>query len=139
MQYQRNARVPRSLVTSLPSGRWTVDAEASKAQFAIRHLWGQVTIVGEFPAMGGELEIDRDGRVRGELRIDATSIATGNPLRHKHLQSAAWLAAEKHREITFIPDEMRPVDQRALRIDGMLTVAGHDEPLRLASNIRARD
>ncbi|HTP18027.1 MAG TPA: YceI family protein [Solirubrobacteraceae bacterium] len=123
----------------LPIGRWTVDPAASTAGFSVGHYWGLTTVAGEFTAIAGELEIDERGRASGQLRIDATSVTTGDALKDRYLRTTDWLPADEHREITFIPALVQPVDEEMLAIDGTLAVARHEIPLALTARVDRSD
>jgi polyisoprenoid-binding protein YceI len=82
--------------TALAAGEWALDPDNSRAEFAVKHFWGLVTVRGHFNEIAGELSIDPAGAVAGELRIDAASLDTGNKQRDKHLRSADFFGAEEH-------------------------------------------
>ncbi len=117
--------------TALAAGNWTLDPDNSRAEFAVKHFWGLITVRGHFNEIAGELSIDPAGAVAGELRIDAASVDTGNKQRDKHLRSADFFGAEKHPQVVFKPSAVRRVDGSGLEMAGRLTIAGHEEPLTL--------
>ena len=114
---------------ALPTGKWTLDPGDSRAEFAVKHFWGLVTVRGHFNEMAGELSIDPAGAVVGELRIDAASVDTGNKQRDKHLRSADFFGADEHPQVVFKPSAVRQVDGSGLEMDGQLAIAGHEEPV----------
>lgn len=118
--------------TALAVGEWTLDPDNSRAEFAVKHFWGLVTVRGHFNEIAGELSIDPAGTVAGELRIDAASVDTGNKQRDKHLRSADFFGAEEHPQVVFKPSAVRRVDGSRLEMAGRLTIAGHEEPLTLS-------
>jgi polyisoprenoid-binding protein YceI len=115
----------------LPAGEWTLDPDNSRAEFAVKHFWGLITVRGHFNAIEGELSIDPAGAVAGELRIDAASVDTGNKQRDKHLRSADFFGADEHPQVVYTPSAVRRVDGSGLEMDGRLAIAGHEEPLTL--------
>jgi polyisoprenoid-binding protein YceI len=116
---------------ALPTGRWILDPENSRAEFAVKHFWGLITVRGHFNGVAGELSIDPAGAVGGELRIDATTLDTGNARRDKHLRSADFFGVDEHPHVVFTPSAVRRPDDSALEMEGQLAIAGHDEPLTL--------
>jgi polyisoprenoid-binding protein YceI len=118
-------------VSGVPSGRWRLDPERSRAAFAVKHFWGLVTVRGKFNGVIGELAVDPAGSVEGQLRINAGTVDTANKRRDKHLRSADFFAADEHAEIVFTPTALRRVGDSALEMDGTLEIAGHDAPLTL--------
>ncbi len=116
---------------ALPAGRWILDPQNSRAEFAVKHFWGLATVHGHFDGVAGELSIDPSGAVAGELRIDATTVNTGNARRDKHLRSADFFGADEHPHVVFTPSAVRRADDSLLEMDGQLAIAGHDEPLGL--------
>jgi polyisoprenoid-binding protein YceI len=117
--------------TALPAGEWTLDPANSRAEFAVKHFWGLITVRGHFNKMAGELRIEPAGAVAGELRIDAASVDTGNKQRDKHLRSADFFGADEHPQVVFKPSAVRRVDGSGIEMAGRLTIAGHEEPLTL--------
>jgi polyisoprenoid-binding protein YceI len=115
----------------LPAGKWSLDPDNSSAEFAVKHFWGLVTVRGHFNKIEGELSIVPSGAVAGELRIDATSVDTGNNQRDKHLRSADFFGADEHPQVVFRPSAVRRLDGSGLEMDGRLSIAGHEEPLTL--------
>ncbi len=116
---------------ALPAGRWTLDPENSRAEFAVKHFWGLMTVRGHFNSVTGELSIDPAGKAAGELRIDATTVDTGNARRDKHLRSADFFGADEHPHVVFTPSAIRRGSDSVLEMEGRLAIAGHEEPLTL--------
>ncbi|MDQ6731076.1 MAG: YceI family protein [Actinomycetota bacterium] len=73
---------------SAAATRWRLDPAGSNAKFQVQHFWGLITVKGHFDRLDGWLEVDRGGRRRIELNIDATSVRTRNPMGDWHLRAA---------------------------------------------------
>jgi polyisoprenoid-binding protein YceI len=125
------AATPAGAATALAAGEWTLDRDNSRAEFAVKHFWGLITVRGHFNEIAGELSVDPAGAVAGELRIDAGSVDTGNKQRDKHLRSADFFGAQEHPEVVFRPSAVRRVDGSGLEMTGHLTIARHEEPVTL--------
>lgn len=117
------------------AGRWTLDAQASRAEFGVRHFWNAITVRGWFEQVEGEGTVGPDGTVTGQLVIGAGSLNTRNKQRDKHLRSADFFAADKH------PRVVLTVRQAALTADGRLTAegtleaAGTAEPVTVTADV----
>src|ERR1700727_380933 len=130
------AATPGGGAPALAAGKWTLDPDNSRAEFAVKHFWGLITARGHFNEIAGELSIDQAGAGAGELRMDAASVDTGNKQRDKHLRSADFFGAEEHPQVVFKPSAVRQVDGSGLEMAGRLTIAGHEEPLTLSLDAR---
>ena len=108
----------------LPSGRWTVDPAHSRAEFAVKHFWGLITVRGKLTELAGELAVDPSGGIDGSLRIKAASVDTGNRQRDKHLRSADFFGSDEHPEVVFTPSAVRKAGDSGYRMDGTLAIAG---------------
>jgi polyisoprenoid-binding protein YceI len=86
--------------SALPIGTWRVDPTAGELAFRARGMFGLATVKGTFSDYEGELTVDPDG-ARGELRISATTLNTGNARRDAHLRSADFFDVEHHPTVTF--------------------------------------
>jgi polyisoprenoid-binding protein YceI len=86
--------------TRIPAGTWTVDAGRTELGFAVRTLWGAMNVRGRFERFTGDLSVSPDG-ARGELRIDAASLDTGNRKRDEHLRSADFFDVQTSPDVTF--------------------------------------
>ena len=122
-----------------PSGRWTVDPGHSRAEFAVKHFWGLITVRGKLTELAGELAVDPSRGIDGSLRIKAASVDTGNRQRDKHLRSADFFGSDEHPEVVFTPSAVRKAGDSGYRMDGTLAIAGHTEPLTLDVRVEHGD
>jgi polyisoprenoid-binding protein YceI len=120
---------------ALDAGAWSVDAETSHARFTAATLGGLVKTPGCFRSLSGDLTIEHD-RAAGVLRIDASSIDTGNRLRDRHLRSRDFFGASKHPELRYELHTLTPLGPDTLRLDGQLTIAGTRTALPLDAELR---
>lgn len=63
----------------------------STAEFRVPNFWGLAKVKGHFDRIDGWLEIDDVGSRRLELKIDATTVNTGNHKRDEHLRQPTSL------------------------------------------------
>jgi polyisoprenoid-binding protein YceI len=68
-------------------GVWTVDPDRSEIGFAVKAMYGLLTVRGMFGAYDGTLTVRADSAA-GELAIDTDSLDTGNHKRDQHLRSS---------------------------------------------------
>jgi polyisoprenoid-binding protein YceI len=81
---------------------------------------------GHFKNVHGTLEFDpaNPKASRVEVRIDATTVWTGEPDRDGHLRSADFLDVERHPTITFLGDDVQVIGDHDFRVTGRLTLRG---------------
>lgn len=120
---------------TLDAGGWSVDAETSHARFTAATLAGLVKTPGHFRSLSGDLTIEQD-RATGVLRIDASSIDTGNRLRDHHLRRGDFFAVAKHPELRYELRTLTALGPDRLRLDGELTIAGTRTALPLDAELR---
>lgn len=116
-------------------GRWRLAAADSTAEFRVPHFWGLITVRGRFQSLDGWLEIDEDGARQIELRIDASSVRTGNPMRNRHLRGADFFDVANHPEIRFRSTRVTGADEGVHKVAGELAAAGHQVPLELEASL----
>ncbi len=110
-------------VTPLPAGTWRVDPTRSKLAFSARGTFGLLEVRGEFTEYTGELTVE-DGGARGELRIKAGSLDTGNARRDKHLRSADFFDVANHDVLTFTLLGVTGTAADGLALRGVLSIRG---------------
>jgi polyisoprenoid-binding protein YceI len=114
----------------LPLGIWHSEPSGSQLAFAVKTMWGLVTVKGRFERFHGRLEVQPDG-ARGELTIEAASFDTGHAKRDTHLRSADFFDVSNHPTLTFTATAITPRSDDELTIAGDLSVAGRVVRLQL--------
>jgi polyisoprenoid-binding protein YceI len=112
------------------AGRWTVDTQASHAEFVARTLGGLVKTPGRFRSLSGDLVAD-DFHAAGGLVIDAASIDTGNRMRDRHLRSREFFDVKRHPEVRYEVLSISSHHRGNTIIEGALIVADTRTPLTL--------
>lgn len=104
---------------------WTIDANHSAAQFAVRHLLVS-TVRGQFDKLSGTIRmVGNDVRsIAIDVTIDAASVNTRVAGRDADLRSANFFDTEKYPTITFVSKKSEPVDAARFTITGDLTMHG---------------
>jgi polyisoprenoid-binding protein YceI len=112
---------PQHLARELPvrAGVWQVEQENSEIGFAVKGLWGLLTVRGVFRIYEGTLNV-LDGSADGQLTVDTASLDTGHPKRDQHLRSADFFDVERHPRMTFTTT----------------AVAAHESGLILSGNLK---
>ncbi len=110
---------------------WNVDTAHSAVEFTAKHFFTPVR--GKFDRYEIDLAYDPEnpGESRVEVRIDVSSIDTGNEDRNAHLLSGDFFDAGTYPEITFESDEVRVVDERRLVVSGPLTIKDRTHRIEL--------
>jgi polyisoprenoid-binding protein YceI len=114
-------------------GVWTVDPDRSEIGFAVKAMYGLLTVRGVFGAYDGTLTV-RPGSAAGELAIDTDSLDTGNPKRDQHLRSSDFFDAERHPQIVFTTAAVTAGD-RGLTLTGELTIGSECRPLEIPLDV----
>ena len=104
---------------------WTIDANHTAAQFAVRHMLVS-TVRGQFDKLSGTIRMSgSDVRsIAIDVTIDAASINTRVAGRDADLRSANFFDVEKYPTITFVSKKSEPVDATHFKVTGDLTMHG---------------
>jgi polyisoprenoid-binding protein YceI len=114
----------------LPVGIWQSEPSSSRLEFAVKTMWGLVTVKGHFDRFHGQLEVQPDG-ARADLTIEAASLDTGHVKRDTHLRSADFFDVSNHPTLSFRAAAIAPRPDEDLTIAGDLSVAGRLVRLQL--------
>jgi polyisoprenoid-binding protein YceI len=120
----------------LADGAWALDPARSRVAFHVRHIYGQMTVRGEFSDYEGTLDLN--GTPAAELTIQAASLDTKHGKRDKHLRSKDFFDVERHPQVRFVSDTAH-LDGDTLRVRGQLHAAGRQVPLELDATVREVD
>jgi polyisoprenoid-binding protein YceI len=113
----------------LPDGTWRVDPGRSEIGFAVKAMWGLVTVRGVFGTYEGRLTA-RAGGASGELTIDAASLNTRHDKRDRHLRSPDFFDVERHPRIVLMATAVTAPDG-GLTVAGELTIGPSRIPLEV--------
>ncbi len=114
---------------TLPVGDWRVVVPESELGFETRIMFGLVPVRGRYSGYTGELHIDDAGSVRGELQIEAATVATGIKKRDSHLRSTDFFAVDEHPHLRFELDALAPGADGALTLTGTLHIRDEALPI----------
>jgi len=117
------------------AGRWVLDPRASRVEFGVRHFWGAVTVRGWFERLEGEAAVGPDGKISGQLVMDAASLNTKNKQRDRHLRSADFFNAQDHPRVVVTVSRAELTHGAQLAAEGELEAAGVREPLSFTAEV----
>ena len=120
---------------TVPSTRWTVDANETSVEFAVKTFWGLKTIHGRFDRFEGSYEVRPDGTTI-ELRVDADSLDTGHATRDKHLRSTDFFDVVEHPQVRFTSTRVHHVTDDILHVVRRLEAAGEVVLLEFPATVR---
>ncbi|MFD6224366.1 YceI family protein [Nocardia asteroides] len=109
---------------------WELDPATADIGFSARGLWGLVPVSGRFRQARGSIAWGQDDTATVLLEVQAASVATGLPLRDRHLREPKFLDVEAHPLISFHGRAVADGPMR-LEVEGSLAVRGAATVLRL--------
>jgi polyisoprenoid-binding protein YceI len=111
---------------------WQLDPSHSSVEFSVKHLM-IASVKGSFGKFEASLSGDDNDLSRGQVtvKIDTSSIDTGNEQRDGHLRSGDFFDAETYPEITFVSTGVERVDAESWRITGDLTIKDVTKPVSI--------
>ncbi|GAB2915637.1 MULTISPECIES: YceI family protein [Streptomyces] len=116
-------RSARQLELPVP-GTWMFDPPHTAIRFIAKHV-GMAHVHGRFERFEGGLQVAQDvTESRVHVRIDASSINTGNNTRDKHLRSADFLDVERFPHIDFTSHRFAYRGGSKWTLQGTLTMHG---------------
>jgi len=110
---------------------YVVDPAHSEATFQIRHMFTNVR--GKFGDFEGAVTMDTENPAASKVtfRIDTSSIDTDQEERDTHLRSQDFFWVEKHPEITFVSETIRPMGENRYAVTGTFTLRGVSKKMTL--------
>jgi polyisoprenoid-binding protein YceI len=115
--------------------RWTVDPARSDAEFAVKTVWGAMTVHGRFERFEGWYESGPEG-VSIDMTLNAESLDTGHQTRDRHLRSADFFHVAMHPHVRFRSTSVRPTGNGRVHVKGDLTAAGTTIPLEFDAKVQ---
>ncbi len=118
--------------TTLPqAGSWVFDASHSSVEFVAKHLVVS-KVRGRFGSFSGTVDVaDPIEESKVDVRIDATTIDTGDEQRDGHLRSGDFLDVETFPQLAFRSTGAHHRDGDRWTIPGELTIRDVTKPVDL--------
>jgi polyisoprenoid-binding protein YceI len=115
-------------------GTWLFDPPHTAIRFIAKHV-GMANVHGRFERFEGGIQVTQDiGDSRVHVRIDASSITTGNNTRDTHLRSADFLDVEHFPYIDFRSTRFAYRGGSKWALQGTLTMHGVSRSVSLDTN-----
>ena len=106
------------------AGIWRLAPSYSRLSFRANTFWGLMTVTGRFSEVAGEAEVDGHGRVMADLRIDVSSVDTGNARRDHHLRSQDFFDVDKFPYLMILVDHVESTGPTNVLVFAHFFVAG---------------
>ncbi|MFD9093442.1 YceI family protein [Streptomyces collinus] len=120
----RIALLPARRLELPPPGTWLFDPPHTAIRFIAKHV-GMAHVHGRFTRFNGGIRLAPDmAESQVSVRIDASSIATGNKTRDRHLRSADFLDVERYPFIDFTSTRFLYRGGSRWTLNGTLTMHG---------------
>ncbi|MGW2730837.1 YceI family protein [Streptomyces sp. NPDC001494] len=120
----RVALLPARQLELPPAGTWLFDPPHTAIRFIAKHV-GMAHVHGRFTRFTGGIRVTPDVTdSQVSVRIDASSIATGNKTRDNHLRSADFLDVERYPYIDFTSNRFVYRGGSRWTLNGTLTMHG---------------
>ncbi|MGW0816374.1 YceI family protein [Streptomyces viridiviolaceus] len=115
---------PARQLTLPPTGGWVFDPPHTAIRFIAKHV-GMAHVHGRFERFDGAIHVGPEmSGSRVQVRIDASSITTGNTTRDNHLRSADFLDVERYPYIDFVSSRFVYRGGSKWTLNGTLTMHG---------------
>lgn len=119
-------------VAAVAADTYNLDPNHTYPSFAADHMGGVSVWRGKFTKSAGTVTLDRAAKTGTvEVKIDATSIDTGNAKLDEHLRKADFFDVAKYPEAVYKGTEIKFKGDEPVEVIGTLTLHGVTKPLNL--------
>ena len=129
-----------ALVLHLPVTAQDAAYRVDPAQSSVKFTLGDVlhTVRGTFKLKQGDLQIERDGKVSGQIVVDAASGDSGSGMRDRKMNKEV-LESSRYPEIAFRPDRIDGAvassGKSSVSIHGMFNIHGVDREITVPAQL----
>jgi polyisoprenoid-binding protein YceI len=110
------------------AGTWAIDPVHSEVSFVVRHMMVS-KVRGRFDKFEGSFITGEDPLQSSvTVKVDLSSINTGQEQRDAHIRSADFFETEKYPEMTFVSTGLKPAEEGFV-LEGDLTIKGVIRPV----------
>lgn len=113
---------------AIAPGTYAIDPARTTVRFAVKELWGLVTVRGSFRVTGGTVVVGDEPAVR--VALDPASFASGNKRRDRDVTGPRFLDAAAYPAMAYESTGVG-VDGGGWAVRGLLTVHGVTAPVTL--------
>lgn len=110
--------------------RWVLDPAHSELTFKVKHMMIS-NVKGAFTDFAVEMDGEDFSNSAIRVRINASSITTGNEQRDTHLKSADFFDVDNHKEIIFERTSFEKKEEDQYLLKGILTMRGISKEISL--------
>ncbi len=116
------------------------DYQLDPAQSTVKFMLGDVlhSVHGTFKVKQGDLQVETDGRVSGQIVVDATSGDSGSGMRDRKMHKEV-LESARYPEISFRPDRIEgPVaasGKSSVMVHGMFNIHGTEREITVPAQV----
>ena len=124
------------LLASAQDARYQLDPAQSSVKFTLGDVLH--TVRGTFKVKQGNLQIESDGKVSGQIVVDATSGDSGSGMRDRKMHKEI-LESASYPEISFRPDRIDGVvansGKSSVVLHGMFNIHGTDREISVPAQV----
>jgi polyisoprenoid-binding protein YceI len=130
------------LVGSTVATAQDADYRFDPAQSSVKFTLGDVlhTVRGTFKLKQGDLQVGGDGKISGQIVVDATSGDSGNSMRDRKMHKEV-LESAHYPEISFRPDHIEgsvaSSGKSSVMIHGMFNIHGADREITVPAQVES--
>jgi polyisoprenoid-binding protein YceI len=124
----------------LPAAAQDADYRVDPVQSSVKFTLGDVlhTVRGIFKVKQGELQVEPDGKVSGDIVVDARSGDSGSGMRDRKMNKEV-LESARYSEIAFRPDRINGAvassGKSLVLVHGMLNIHGVDREITVPAQV----
>ncbi|HEY3215341.1 MAG TPA: YceI family protein [Candidatus Eisenbacteria bacterium] len=113
-----------AVATAASPETYVVDKTHSEVSFQVRHMLSKTR--GRFTDFEGVIQVDaiHPESSSVEFRVRSASVDSDLEQRDQHLRSADFFDAERHPEVVFRSDRVRPLGEDRYEVTGTLSLRG---------------
>ncbi len=140
-QERETEAVQVSVNNPLSPGNYTLDTEGSRLEWAAARI-GVGSHTGTVGLSEGGLEITEDGSITSNAVVDMRAMADsdGSDRLMTHLKGEDFFNVEKYPTARFVLSNVTKEESDGqYRVEGMLTIMDHEEPIRFPATITAEE
>ena len=125
------------------TGAQQAEYQLDPAQSSVQFTLGDVlhTVRGRFKLKQGEMQVEADGRVSGQIVVDAASGDSGSGMRDRKMHKEV-LESARYPEITFRPDRIEgPVTgsgRFSVMVHGIFNLHGADREITVPAQVETK-
>src|SRR3954451_4976336 len=125
---------------ALAAAAQSTDYQLDPAQSSVKFTLGDVlrTVRGTFKVKQGEMQIEPDGKVSGQIVVDAASGDSGSGMRDRKMHKEV-LESARYPEITFRPDRIEGAvassGTSSVTIHGTFNIHGADREITVPAQV----